>query len=609
MRLTRIQLEKLSFCLLIGFLFLLPHVVRIAEIGSFQAYSPFAAQTPSSTVWDETFMYAPQVNYTLEHGGLANDTDAFEHRNEPYPYSIIPTEVEASLARATGSLDAAQIFCHFLFPAISAWLLMTLMGWMGASVPLAALLSLVILVGGFSPRTVLIGDLDVLRHGLHGGFSETLQASRNPHPNMSFPLFLATAMAAVLTLCRKRTRYAVLAGLLGGMLFYTYVFYAISWAAACSLLAVLSFWKLSGISKHIRLTLVMNAVLGIPFLLWVRASKLSGAYWNRTYRMGLTQSHSLSKESIELSAAWLLVAAIVACWWFWGDGRRSRDRDASEVGQFQKASFLVFLSAVLGGVAGMNMQLVTGFNIQAVHHFPHMVIQPAILILLAAACIRWIQSALQGRSSDLRWSRALFIVLFAGCVVSQVDAGVHSGSYHRVSFSDQALFHWLDRNSTTSDVVATTNLRLCTLLPVYTKDFILLVNGSRTSGTDDEVMERFLLASALTETPASRVSAELRQTDSDASQTPLFSATYSYFMFENSPYFDSDRHRILEARIPAILEKYREIQANLPAELARFRVNYIYMQNKQAPASISGWNAAQVFEAPNGGELWKLWKD
>lgn len=87
MQFKEIKINKCLFSLLVGLLFLLPHIVRIFYIGSFHDYTPFAAQTPSPTVWDETFMYASQVNFTLQQYGLANDTDAFEHRNEPWRYN------------------------------------------------------------------------------------------------------------------------------------------------------------------------------------------------------------------------------------------------------------------------------------------------------------------------------------------------------------------------------------------------------------------------------------------------------------------------------------------------------------------------------------------
>jgi hypothetical protein len=606
MHLKEIKINKCLISLLVGLLFLLPHIVRIFYIGSFRDYTPFAGQTPSSTVWDETFMYASQVNFTLQQHGLANDTDAFEHRSEPFPYSIIPIEIEAGIAKLTGNLGTAQILCHFLFPAITAWLMMTLLGWYGASTPLAALLGLAIMVVGFSPRTVMMGNMDVLRRGLHASFAETLQFSRNPHPNMSFPFFLAAAMSAAIALSRKSVGYSVLAGLLGGLLFYTYIFYAIDWTVACILLFWMSFWKNPLIYKNIRLTLFINMLVAIPFLLWVRASKLSGAYFHRTYRLGMMRSHLPTKDGLELGIAWIFMVAIATVWFLWS--RRSKPSNDFDSLEMSRVSFLVFTCAALGGIIGMNMQIVTGFNVQAEHHFPHMVIQPTVLILLAIAFVGWTKSNLRIWQYQTSWSVALFVMLFTGCTISQVDAAVHSAPYHRITTSDRILFKWLKINSSVGDVVATTNLRLCTIIPVYTHDYTLLVNGSRTSGTDEEVIERFLLASALTRTPVDRVAEELRQSGNDGSPPPLLTATYSYFMFEHSPYFDGDKHRIFEPYVPKLLAEYRDIRYNIPAELLHFRVNYIYTEKGQTPALVTGWHVAVVLQTQDG-DLWKLQQD
>jgi hypothetical protein len=51
--------------------------------------------------------------------------------------------------------------------------------------------------------------------------------------------------------------------------------------------------------------------------------------------------------------------------------------------KFAGSVVAVLLGLEAGGLAGLNMQVVTGFNIQAPLHFPHMVLQPAGMILFA----------------------------------------------------------------------------------------------------------------------------------------------------------------------------------------------------------------------------------
>ena len=81
-------------------------------------------------------------------------------------------------------------------------------------------------------------------------------------------------------------------------------------------------------------------------------------------------------------------------------------------------------------------------------------------------------------------------MLYLACGAAQVEAAGTTAQLHRVRTSDQALFGWLEQNSEVGAVVATTDLRLSTVLPVYTHDGTLLANGSRTSASDDELIER-----------------------------------------------------------------------------------------------------------------------
>lgn len=598
-------MAKLLLAVLTGMLFLLPHAVRIAAIGSFHDYTPFAANSLSPAVWDETFLYASEANYMLERHQLAYDTDAYEHRSEPFPYSILPVSIVAGIAAVTGGLGTAQMLCHFLFPAITAWLLITFFHRLNAPISLAALLSLLILVIGFSPRTLVLGDMDVLRHGLRGNFVDTLQAARNPHPNMSFPLFLAACICEVYAIRYGSRRFFLAAGVLGSLLFYSYTFYAIAWSGTCFFLFLLSFWRKARIPVSSSIAPAVTVLLAIPFLLWSHASKLSGAYWHRTSRLGLIHSHLPSKLGIKISLGWLVFLFCLLALWSWLGRKTPQPGREDNEWRIRSAASAVFTCAALGGIAGMNMQVVTGFNIQPEAHFPHMVIQPMALILAAVVLLAWASRWTLPGNTIQRWSLILFVLLFAACCVAQVDAGYHSAPRHRIRSSDRILFGWLLHNTGPGTVIATTDLRLSVDLPVYTHNNILLVNGTRSSGSDEESLQRFLLASALTGTPAARVEAELRQGFKDHAHWPLPSSTYTYYLFEHSPYRDEKGDNIFEKYMPALMNQYAAMRAHLDQPLQQFRVNYIYTEQDEIPPSIAGWHVTKVLQDSDG-TLWHL---
>jgi hypothetical protein len=600
-------LSQLILAVLVGLLFLLPHLTRIAVIGSAHDYTPFAADSASPTVWDETFLYASEANYMFLQHKLAYDTDAYEHRNEPFPYSVLPVGIVAAIASMTGSLAAAQIICHFLFPAITTWLLISFFRQLRASTLLAALLSLLILVIGFSPRTLLLGDSDILRHGLHGNFVDTLQAARNPHPNMSFPLFLAACICIAYAITHRSHRLFLSAGVLGGLLFYSYTFYAIAWSGACFFLFLLSFWSSIRIPRSSILALASTGFIALPFFLWSRASKASGAYWNRTSRLGLIRSHMLTKTGVKISIAWLVLIVCLLALWSWYSRKASEaDRETTKY-RLTRAAIAVFTCAALGGIAGLNMQILTGFNIQPEAHFPHMVIQPAVLVLAAIVLLAWLPRWNGLWSSAPKWSLALFALLFVGCCLVQIDAGYHSAPRHRMLDADRKLYDWLLHNTSDGAVVATTDLRLSVDLPVYTHNSILMVNGTRTSGPDEESLQRFLVANALTGMSATQVNKELKLGFKDRAYWPIPSSTYTYYLFEHSPYRDESGDNVFDRYIPALMNQYAAIQADPSQALQKFRVDYIYTENGQTPPSISGWRATPVLQNP-GATLWHLYR-
>jgi len=192
-----------------------------------------------------------------------------------------------------------------------------------------------------------------------------------------------------------------------------------------------------------------------------------------------------------------------------------------------------------------------------------MVIQPTVILMFFLLFVR-LQRHWRRRGTDAIWAGA-FVLVFIACALSQVTAAVNTARFHRIDPNNWMLFDWLQKHTRVGDVVSTTNLQLCTEIPVYTHNNVLLAEGSRTSGTNEELIERFLLANALASVPPSRVADDLRETDADPH--PIL-PTHSAFLFEHSAYINLYIHRILEPFVLSFVENYQNL--SLPAELARF---------------------------------------
>lgn len=585
------NLLHLLLAILIGGLFFLPQPVRVASLHSVRDYSPFSARSSSPTTLDETFLYGPEVNYTYRHHWPADDTDAFEHRNQPVPYSLLPTEVEAVLAHLFRSVIGAQILCYFLFPAITAWLLMDVFQDLEASLPLAALLTLFTLVASFSLRTLEIGTSNLLRHGLHSAFIETLQASRNPNPNMTFPLFLGALFAQIRALLRRSIYYAVFAGILGGLLFYSYIYYAIAWAIAVTLLVLIAALHNRTCLRTSLAALLSTVFTGVPFLFWVRASKRAGGYLYRTDRLGAIHTHIPAAHDIKLGTAFVICLLSLWAGWRYFVARREEPSPSP----FPSATAVVFGCAAAGGILGMNMEILTGTDVQFNHHFPHMVIQPALILLLLTVLLSATCQLRQKRST--RWASILFVAFFLVCALTQVEAAINSAPLHREVPSEQALFHWLNQNTHPGDVVATDSIELALYMPLYSQDYTLMVNGSRTSASDSEILDRFLLAEALTGVSTESVAEKLGRGIGTNLPNHAPWTSYPAFFFEHSPDLASSR-----ALTPQVLNEsvanYRSL--DVAEQLKRFRVDYLYALNGQQPAKVAGITWQKVLVTSDG---------
>lgn len=571
----------------IGALFALPHVVRVAEVG-YAAYSPFTAHSPSAMTYDETFLYGAEANYTLTRGAPAFD-DTWEHRAGVYPYSVLPTALEAGLAWGLHSLKLAHMVASFLYPFASALLLMAIFRRAGAESALAGLLALVVLVIAFSPMTLLIDLRTFVHHAQGARWTDTLQAARNPNPAITFVQFSGCLLLLAVALERRSWRWAGAAGVLGGLLFFSYVYYAIAWSVMMALLGAASLLWPHRVSRVVWIAVGKTMVLGAAFLGWEHVAKAQGNYVLRATRIGLYHSHAVVGANLWETVLW--GAVTVGCGAVWVRLRRANAR--------ADAWMMVLLAAMLGGLTGLDMQVVTGFNLQQVQHFPHMVLQPVGFMMVGVlTALVW--------PAGRRWrvvAAAGFVVLLGLGTVAQVEAARDTAAMHAVPLAERELFAWLNAKTAVGSVVATDDLALSIVLPVMTHTSVLYADGSRSSANDDELMERFLLAGRLA--GASSAEMERRMRAVTWREADVTEASYTSYLYEFSAKYQEtrgDRH-VSGQLIPGLLQQYA--QMDVAAELQRFRVDYVWTEAKQVPPAVTGWVYVQAFSSTEG-TLWRL---
>jgi hypothetical protein len=585
----------------LGLVFVLPHLVRIASLGSYAEYTPFTAHSHSAMVFDETFLYAAEANHMLTRGGAMAYDDTWEHRDAVYPYSVVPTAVEATLAAVVRSLKLAHMMLAFVCTALSGFLLMALFRKVGAEVWLAALLAMAVLVGAFSPMTLKLDVLAFLHHAQGARVADSLQAARMPNPAMTFLQF-AAALLLLANCVRGDERpshvlkWAAGAGLLGGLLFFSYIYYAITWSALLCLLAVASLLWRRWIPYTVWMPLGITGVLAVIFMAWKHVSIMQGNYELRAARIGLYHSHAWDPPSLEVTRFWGLQALACALVWLW---LRRRRRAGSEVWHHADALMPVLLAAMVSGLVGLNMQVITGFNLQQAQHYPHMILQPVGCMMIGVLVALMVP---QGRIWRIAAATG-FVLALGLSAMAQIEAGRDTAEAHRLTAAEQTLFAWLNANTSVGSVVATNDLALSIVLPVQTHNSVLFADGSRSSAMDDELMERFLLASRLVGSPPAIVATKL-EGEAPASED-VRAADYSLYLFEFSEKYQRIRaeRRVAPDRIDGVVRWYTSM--DVPQELERFRVDYVWMKGDGVPAAVVGWRFVQVLQTKEG-RLWHL---
>ena len=587
----------LLVCLaLVSVIFGLPHLLIPRLLGEARAYTPLAVSGVSALTYDETSTYAADVNYVLRHATPAYDTDVYEERDVPLPTSLAADYALAGLAALLGSVEAAFIACDFLLPPLALLLLHRLLLALTRSRQLALLGGLTVLLVPFGPRNFLEVPFKLLGQQA-AEVIQPLEFSRILHPEVSFTLLTAGLLLLWRTLWTRSHAAAVLAGIVGALLFYTYAYYWPVWVGAAALVLVGASLLERRLVGPLVLTNVLAWLGSLPF--W--ATLANAAHYPNLATVVARHisevGHLPPPYKLVYSIVYSLIfLAFAITFWRFAPVATIHDRR-------RRLHSLLFHAAIMvAGLAALNMEVFTGFNVEAMLHYNNRLFQPfltfAACSLVLASTPRLLQAA--GRSRLLRHGPRVVglavVTLLALASLRQVVVAANTAEAHTMSSSRQQLFAWLNAHTQLDDVVLSRDKTINDLVPVQTHNRVFVPNAERTSAPDDEIAQRFLIAMKLLQHDAGDVRALLAQ-DVTHGEPPL-GLTYSYFLF-----LAPDRWRLSDADIDRLLSSYGAI--DLRTELGRWRLDYVYAVGPERPAEVPGWVFSPAFDMGDG-HLWRV---
>jgi hypothetical protein len=440
-------------------------------------YSPFAvASEVSSITFDETHAYAPLAQRFMSLGKLPAEVDNYERRNSSAGIPFAPGVILGGMGRVLGSLERAFIAADALFPALAFGLLYA------ASKGVVQSLRFRLLVAW---GTLLIPW--GVRNFLWSGYDALLAApdfTRTPQPEISFTFLLLGLLLSARVLQSSATRAtAVVAGLAGAVIVYSYYFYAIAWGIALGMLLVLTVvWRNWAIAKRIAGTLSVMIVASLPFILATARGRAEGGQTHLLARMG---AFTHRPRVIPLLCC---VLGVLLVWKF---GERLFG------GKAHQGRIAMFIVILLSGLAALNFQVLSGYDAQHPHFWNRLIFPVAFFLF---GC--WLLSAAESLTRHRRLFDSAALVILVCILLNagarQVYAGTRIAEHQHASDSENELLIWARSNLPPESVVGTVDPDLILMIPAMGPNFTYVPTGLRSLTSGSEIVDRYYeLASLL----------------------------------------------------------------------------------------------------------------
>jgi hypothetical protein len=462
--------------LLAAAIFSLYHWVAIVK--NHGSYTPFSvSRYVSSITFDETHAYAPAAQRFMSLGRIPAEVDNYERRDSSAGIPFLPEAILGGMGVALAGLDRAFIAANCIFPPLLLLLLLALSREVVQNLHLRFLAAWSTLIIPFGPRNVFGLGYDALR--------APPDVTRSPQPEISLLFVLLAVFLLARALSAGSDWRSVLAsGVASGLVVYSYYFYAVAWSLTLGLLFTLAMvGRKWAVAKRLAATIAVMIVCTLPFALVVTHASVAGGQTHLLQRMGVfTRSPDLPALLVATGGSALLL--------FYG--KRLVESRPAKLG-------LVILSVlVLGGLWGLNWQVLSGYDAQHTH-FWNRLIQPIGYSVSVCLVFRRLEEKADRRPSVLRLaSVSALALLLLGTAARQAYAAIQVAPYLVAQNPDIRLLQWARTNLPPEQVVGTTDPGLILMIPAFAPQFTYVPSGLRSLTPSGEILERYFeLAASL----------------------------------------------------------------------------------------------------------------
>jgi len=454
---THQQEHKSAFilALVIGIIFILPHTLM--PILSGNDYSPLVVKGVDARTVDEV-LYAQYLREVMDGHFIAasnvyeqKQVQTFSHIGAPFPSFVL-----GMIAKLIG-IEYTYYLSLFMFTALSSLLIYAL-AYKLTQNRIVALMTPGLLF--FSPTYMIKFFTD--------NITQPISYFSRFYPVLfDFPVLAAALLMLLIAIEKKSWICAMITGIIGGLLFYTY-FYYWTFYGVFLIIIFMTHIKNRKTAMMIAASAIITLLIGLPFLI----AFLQGSSTQDIITRHITDAG----RTINIPITLLLIGTLIAL------TMTKRLREEKQDNSFINA--LIISSIII-----MNIQLIVGFTVSP-RHWLTTTIWP-ILILAGAYIIHQLLTKFWRDEFYSAIKGVIVIFLIFGAVWQSTYAFTMAPAY-TLSESHQELFQWLNKNTQNDDVVAALNSELILLVPVYTHNNNYIPNAITESTSLKENIERRL---------------------------------------------------------------------------------------------------------------------
>lgn len=481
---------------LLGAIYFLPNILIPAfqGHGGFGVYHPMSLEAPTL---DEVAAYGSRLREVMD--GHFSDGDAYlrEYKNQPTMWgSDVMAVILGTIPFIFRMNDPTPIyvFGDFLFPILvflAAYALFfsitknKLWSIFGTLI-FSAFPNISVFRLFFSPSFYSAFSLERLFGVFDRVFNPALTRLFVPGFSLLFfILFLFTVLRALNSEREKNIFNILSASLAFGFLFYIYFYY---WAYAIVLMVILAslllFVEKEKTFKVLKI-LFGGLIVSLPY--WLKVLKLrdNPFYKELSTRVGLEISRVFRIESMD--AYILAVVLTVLLIWL------GRKRGEIITGIFLGAALLSYIVV-------LNIQIITGFNIQPDHWGSR--VNVYVLSLGIVTAIFWLFDFLSKKFKNSRpiisapIIYALVLFFFFISLIIQIRNSSLSSNDYRIQEDLLTAYKWINRNTPKDSVFLSPSSKTAFYLPFFTHANVYVPPSCYSLLPRDQIIDRFLEAYA-----------------------------------------------------------------------------------------------------------------